>query len=597
MSFKETVENFFNKKIESLKKEEWNVVFSGIIKNSIFTKEVPDFENIPFSFLLENFKKSDPEFLFLFRKLDKKKLEQLFNTYPEILDNKILINIIYSNQKISADLLDEFPKLFDGKSFFKNLSKLDENIVIYFLEKKAELKNHKKVWEQILQKAKISKNFIEKYKNNIDWKLLIKNKNINVEEIISHYYDEIYPYIDLPFLLEHVNKLSGDFILKKADEIFKNKGISEKDEFLISILIPQIKDYNKKTFVNFLKKYKENIDWNRFLSFYLNKLPSFYKIENDKLVLLDDLIEINPNLLNIIDKDNSLWDIISMKHPLSISFIEKYKEKLDWTKLALNETLSNEIIEKYKNKFDPNELITYYTVYTKYSPIKLFSLMTDDEIKDSSKVLVYSVCFNDDLIKHFYNKLNWKTLFFEYKNQNKLKSLPFNNIAQVLNNIKKKNNQIYFLLFMLKHFPEEFEKNIKKNPVNISVFKNNIKLIKNILLNNDNKDNTEILSKLIWLNIKSLKDIELFIKNEIDIFSFYPENDKQITEKIKNILEDFDLWKKFFLEKKRELFQKEYPANIINKILINNFLSFYKYIKKYNNFIDKNITISLIKDI
>jgi hypothetical protein len=67
--------------------------------------------------------------------------------------------------------------------------------------------------------------------------------------------------------------------------------------------------------------------------------------------------------INLLMSGGSWW-YISYLQKLSESFIEKYKDKVDWSRVSLYQKLSEDFIEKYEDKVD------WYCIfkYQKLSP-------------------------------------------------------------------------------------------------------------------------------------------------------------------------------------------------------------------------------------
>ena len=107
-------------------------------------------------------------------------------------------------------------------------------------------------------------------------------------------------------------------------------------------------------------------------------------------------------------KDKVDWTYISMYQKLSESFIEKYKDKVDWTYISIYQKLSEEFIEKYQNK-----------VYWAY--ISMFQKLSEEFIeKFQDKVSGYRISeyqkLSDEFIKR-HNLIVKKNSLWQYKDK------------------------------------------------------------------------------------------------------------------------------------------------------------------------------------
>lgn len=71
---------------------------------------------------------------------------------------------------------------------------------------------------------------------------------------------------------------------------------------------------------------------------------------------------------NIKDYFSWIW----RKQNVSVSFIETYKERVDWLQLSYNEILSKEVIETYQDKLDWTALTSSYPLTEEF--IRMFRL-------------------------------------------------------------------------------------------------------------------------------------------------------------------------------------------------------------------------------
>ena len=246
----------------------------------------------------------------------KKEIENLINFYKlncsiENFENNIDWNNISNSQyqKLSKDFIKKY-KDYVNWDFISAFQKLSED----FIEKYKDYIN----WYFISQYQKLSENFIEKHKDYVNW------HNISVLQKLSE-----------DFIERHKNKVNWHNISKfqKLSEFFIEK-------FKYKVNWDSISTYQKLS-ESFIKRYKDYVDW-KWISTYQKLSESF--IERYK--------------------DYVNWDLISNYQKLSPAFRKKYKLKVprNNTNYMTKQEISELIPDCYKREGD--YVIAYKNIRT-----------------------------------------------------------------------------------------------------------------------------------------------------------------------------------------------------------------------------------------
>ena len=196
-----------------------------------------------------------------------------------------------------------------------------------------------------IYEQKFSKSFIKEFKDKIDWhfyflyskftfselKYLYKNypekftEDIFDSLCITRYwaFKEIEYFFDklsLGLLFQFNNKnMSTNTLIKLIEKV----GVDNiKKSYWFDISFSQLPE-------NFIKKFKDYIDWTIFLE--NNKCSEKFLIKYEKY--LD-------------------WTAVSQWQDLSESFIEKYQKKVNWFEIFQGQELSEEFCKRWKYKYD-----------------------------------------------------------------------------------------------------------------------------------------------------------------------------------------------------------------------------------------------------
>lgn len=137
-------------------------------------------------------------------------------------------------------------------------------------------------------------------------------------------------------------KLSEDVILDSHEFLDKKviiEGITLTEDFINKAIeigyftIEDIKELNMSSYANFslgfIVRYKEQINWTKMMIYFSTQSDNF------------------DNYVGIIE-ENNLWSVISA-NDLSVEFIRKWKDKLDWKYLSIVKCFSEEETIEFKD--------------------------------------------------------------------------------------------------------------------------------------------------------------------------------------------------------------------------------------------------------
>lgn len=237
------------------------------------------------------------------------------NLEQTVITNELINPKLNDWNKISKniDLTEEFVEKYKNKIQWKNLN--CKNLSEPFIEKhlnKLDLKN-------LCKSKKLSEQFIDKHLNKLTILNLLETQKLSEDFLERHYQDYCTSTICCIFLSKYQN-LSETFMEKHQDIIkwgvaFEHQNLSEK----------------------FKDKWKHKIS---------NKQKLNMNLE--QTVITNELI--NPQLNN--------WKEISKNKHLSANFLNTYKNKLDWEEVSNNVELNEEILKTFKDYFNLETL--YY---------------------------------------------------------------------------------------------------------------------------------------------------------------------------------------------------------------------------------------------
>ena len=274
-----------------------------------------------------------------------------FDFYEKLEKKGLEINweIVASNGSISMENIEKEPKL----NFHLSYVMLNPNLTEEFLEKIKNTVNLDKFYSDISRCENISIDWMEKNLKKINMINVSSRRNLT-EEIVEK-------WINLNWYWDKLSQLdfSLEFIIKYIDK--------EWDWDIISLRCNE----------NEVKKFPK-LPWNKKLFLNNNNLSLEFKLENNvdskelsNLLIGDKSYKIDVNFLRknkervcfytnssiATEKDITEnpdlpwnWMAISLNRNISLEFIEKNIEMIDFVNLSYNPNITKEFIHKYKNK-------------------------------------------------------------------------------------------------------------------------------------------------------------------------------------------------------------------------------------------------------
>jgi len=275
----------------------------------------------------------------------------------DVITNKCIKNII-DNRNSDGDIVDIY--INDGKRFE----------LVY-----------------IIEYGKLGEEFIEKYKDEVDWFYVSKNEVLS-NEFIEKYKDKL----DLNSVVQKSN-MSEELILKNIDKIALN---------IKSNILPKYLFSKKGLSEEFIKKCF-NIYYGDDEQSKMNESDKCKLIENQ--VLSEEFIERYKYLFN-----NEHWKLISKHQILSEGFIEGYENKVGWFTISKYQTLSEEFIKRNENKLFTKDMLSFQNVSSKYfsnnfKKIKYHGLLkvnklSEETIRDNINNLNIDYIFENILVSN-----------------------------------------------------------------------------------------------------------------------------------------------------------------------------------------------------
>lgn len=242
-------------------------------------------------------------------------------------------------------------------------------------------------------------------KNENKFKIKEKQKEIQKEIQNQQYINSLIRKIPLEILkMISENKNMYDIYLLK-EKLFKKhskwEDILKKEELNEDFIEEFVEEFNsddwyyvsqQKLSESFIEKYKHKVDWSEIIqfqklniSFIEKNLNTIFSLPNGVLSVhclalfqklpidfIENNIELFEDYFYLLSEHQKLpesfmekykekidWKIISRKQKLSESFIEKYKDKLDWESISFYQSLSESFIEKHQDKINLNSILWY----------------------------------------------------------------------------------------------------------------------------------------------------------------------------------------------------------------------------------------------
>jgi hypothetical protein len=234
--------------------------------------------------------------------------------------NKIIFNFLKIPEKFNFHKLclkENLEELQFTHKTFDNLFEISINSWVDIIidnenelsEEFIELYKNKIDWYIICIYQKFSDKFIERNYKNIQWDTLVIHKNIS-KYILNKFSDNI------NWELYSTNPYLNEYII----DIYH-------DKFNWNIL--QLKNSSNK----FIQKYIKKINWTN--------------------ITFDDLNRYS------LYKDYVDWEMLSYHKTLTEDFIIKHEKELSWESISGHQKLSSEFIKKYKHKLNMNKVFFF----------------------------------------------------------------------------------------------------------------------------------------------------------------------------------------------------------------------------------------------
>lgn len=422
--------------------------------------------------------------------------------------NKINLNVLIRHKQLPINFIKENINKFNLKSPYL----YDYDVFDYSF-----IKEHIKNFDfnnYLLYTQTIDYDILNDYYYKINWRLASKHIKLNKDLIIRHkdkvIWKDIFEYqkLDESFIDEYKVMLITDerFLNTFKNPLIKNENFKNNLKILLTLknnndIIKYITINNFDIYVSaytyiFNNKVSNNYLENFMLCFneIIKKLQIQSLSNNENISKLFDVIFENQNLhiylMQLINNDNNNFNyfnskLISENKSINESFIDDYKEKLDWSLICKWFPLNVDFINKYDKKINWKSICEFQTLDENFI------------IKYKNKVDWKLICEFQTLSEQFIidhaNIVNWNSIC-EHQNikniiSNELfiKQINFYLISkyQILNHsfIEKYKDKLDFkaiseFQFLKKSF-------IKKNYIKIDFYslnyKNKYQLIHNLL--------------------------------------------------------------------------------------------------------------------
>jgi len=420
--------------IENLSDYEWDKISENINLTSEIINEYPDkinwslircHYNFEYNFIESNLLKFDFDVLVKNCLLDENLILKGWNNYFKLH----LIN----NQLLTDSIIDLLLKDIQDEFIFGRII-ANQNLNNYYLEeiisKLGENQISNDFWDEI-SKNYLSEDFIIKYDDKLNWKLLSRYQDFTVE-FLKEYIDRI----DWEEISVH-QKLNEDFIIDNKSNLNWQSisSIQKITPRIVELCLEKINE-NTQYWENILtnNKFKEDLllnifertDWNEDI------LISAVKYQ----ILGQDVIEI---LFKKIEQYNQNW--IYYNQRFQKDFIYKNLDNFDFNSFADNKFLSDELVLEFQTQLS-NQI-------SKYSR---GSKLPDDKSLENLfwKKITAHYNINKNLRKQY--KINVNTDNWFYKSVKTIKQIIFNSHYY-------ETHDSFFYAYFFPNFYEDYEVN------------------------------------------------------------------------------------------------------------------------------------------
>ena len=147
---------------------------------------------------------------------------------------------------------------------------------------------------------------------------------------------------------------------------------------------------------------------------------------NSELKLADMIEELKTDFEDgeIIENNDGRWECIPEEEDLTIGFMRRFADKLDWNTLVLWHKLPVELIEEFQDKFNWDMYCRYGWMseeimrrFTDKLDWRLVSMkrMSEDFIREFQDMVVWDSIsmfqdLTEDFIMEFEDRVNWETI-------------------------------------------------------------------------------------------------------------------------------------------------------------------------------------------
>jgi hypothetical protein len=337
---------------------------------------------------------------------------------------------------------------FDYKFQFleDNIEKIDWKILLIeqdlptFFEKHLDRVN----WKYISANSNLKSSFLEKYIDNLDFKNL-KNHKFLSETFICKYREKLWLYEidsgDDPIQTTNTSFDNYDYVDEEMNNssTYKNYAtyriLWDFDKTITKEYVEQLKNSDNninninyipwlKTTTNFVDKHKNKLWWERisysanlsidFIERYVDYIDwqglSINKYINDRFITKH-----KDRLLKLIGSDKLFFN-----EKLSMDFVEKNKNNIDWLILSAYNYIPKLIIDKYMNYIHWDSFFQFQKCH-----ICIFNNYIDKVNWESIYSIFSNKTISVEFCQKYYEKINWHWLCYndEFINNLKYKEL------------------------------------------------------------------------------------------------------------------------------------------------------------------------------
>lgn len=224
-------------------------------------------------------------------------------------------------------------------------------------------------WKVVAERLDLTIDFLEKYSNRIDWDIIAEscmnidilryfNKNLNWD-IVSK---RITIHTDSAFIKKISEYLNWHYVSKRISISIIGDLINELDWAVITNRL-----FSKSASIGTIITYRKYLDPNT--DKLPHNMPCVIRDEDNKWRIVWEQVPPGVILPTDIDPNEiSDWTVISSRSHLSLGFIEKYENYLDFHIISTNYSLPNNILIHHKDTVNwSSKYIKYIAYANKYA--------------------------------------------------------------------------------------------------------------------------------------------------------------------------------------------------------------------------------------